>query len=134
MSLAASALRVLRPMGGFERSFWPCIRSLHSLRIVSNADESMNVNKKSGVYHTTSVDAAKSNTTTFSVAGQKRTYLDFREKQRHAEATVLVDITNRADFQRPTLHQNNNFGRLEAGEIRNVLDRGQSEYSQRRLR
>jgi ATP-dependent helicase YprA (DUF1998 family) len=91
----------------------------------------MNVNKKPATYHTTSVDAAKSNATTFSITGQKRTYLDFREKQRHAEAAVLVDITNRADFQRPTSHQNNSFGPLEAGEIRDVLDRGRSEYSQR---
>jgi len=92
----------------------------------------MNINKKSRIYHTTSVDTAKSNTTTLSLAGQKRKYLDFREKQKDGDAPAPNDITTRADFHRPITHQDSSFRPLEAGRIRDVVDRGQSEYSQRR--
>ena len=87
---------------------------------------------KSGIYHTTSVDAAKSNRTTFSLAGQKRAYGDFREKQSPNAASVLVDITNTTDFQRPTVHQENRLAPLEAGKIQDVVECDHSVYSQRR--
>ncbi|PMD31140.1 P-loop containing nucleoside triphosphate hydrolase protein [Hyaloscypha variabilis F] len=88
------------------------------------------INRNSGVYHTTSVDVAKSKHRTLIVSGQKRSYGDFQERQ--GEAHVLVNTTNLTDFHRPTEQQDNSFPRLEAGQIQDVIDRGQSVYSQRR--
>lgn len=90
------------------------------------------INKQSGVYHTTSVDAAKSNHTTLFLAGIKRTYGDFREKQRQGDAPRLVDITNTTGFHHPTVHQDNGLAPLEAGKVQDVVDRDLSIYSQRR--
>ncbi len=88
------------------------------------------INRNSGVYHTISVDVAKSKHRKLIVSGQKGSYGDFQERQ--GEAHVLVNTTNLTDFHRPTVQQDNSFPRLEAGQIQDVIDRGQSVYSQRR--
>ncbi|KAE9381757.1 DEAD/DEAH box helicase [Stipitochalara longipes BDJ] len=90
------------------------------------------INKNSKVYHTTSVDVAKSKHTALSLAGQKRTYRDFQEKQRQTDAHILINTTSTADFHRPTVQQDNSLAPLEAGKVQDILDRGQSVYSQRR--
>lgn len=87
---------------------------------------------KSGIYHTTSVDAAKANHTSLSLAGKKRTYDDFQEKQRQSDIPSLVDITNTESFRRPILSQDTSLARLEAGKVQDIVDREKTAYSQRR--
>ena len=84
-----------------------------------------------GSYHKTSVDAARADRTAISRAGQKRTLDQYRERQENEKGPPLVDITNRGDLRRPTL-SDSGVRVLKAGEIHNVVDRGCSEYSQRR--
>ena len=94
----------------------------------------MDVNKTSGIYHKTTVDAARAIHTTLSQIGRKRTYETYDESRGGQEAprsAVLADITNHGGFQRRTL-QPKCFEVLKASEIQDVCDRGQSEYSQRR--
>jgi DNA polymerase theta len=91
----------------------------------------MAANKPSGIYHKTSIDAARASYTTLSHIGQKRNYDQFQTADTAPRTKVLSDITNRGDFQRPTLHVKC-FEALKASEIQNVGDRNQSEYSQRR--
>lgn len=91
----------------------------------------MAANKPSGIYHKTSIDAAKASYTTLSHIGQKRNYDQFQAADKAPRTTVLSDITNRGDFQRPTLYVKC-FEALNASEIQDVGDRHQSEYSQRR--
>jgi superfamily II RNA helicase len=88
--------------------------------------------QQAGIYHTTSVDAAKSNHTTLSLAGQKRTYGGFRDKESQRDAPVLVNIINTAGFQRPTVYEENNLATIEPGKVKDVGARDQSIYSQRR--
>jgi hypothetical protein len=109
---------------------WLCIRIV--ARVCFECFASKAGNMKSGIYHKTSVDTVKSNRTTLSLAGQKRKYGEFWDKQSLNAASPLVDITNTTDFQRPTVHQENFLAPLEAGKIRDVVDRDHSVYSQRR--
>jgi hypothetical protein len=118
--------------------YWPivalCARRFHRL---ANADTypgfSMNTDKSSDrAYHRTSVDVAKLNATTVSAAGRKRTVDEFQERNKDGATPGLGDFANRNEFRRPTLPVNG-FGSLKAGDIHDVIDRGQSEYSQRRI-
>lgn len=84
--------------------------------------------QKAGIYHTTSVDAAKSNHTTLSLAGQKRTYGVFRDKESQRDAPVPVNIINTAGFQRPTVYEENNLAPVEPGKVQDVVARDQSIY------
>lgn len=108
---------------------WPCHSSC-AIYTLANAEDM--IPPKAGIYHTTSVDAAKSNHTTLALAGQKRTYGAFRVKESQHDAPILVNITNTAGFQRPTVHEENNLAPVETGKVRDVVARDQSIYSQRR--
>jgi hypothetical protein len=115
---------------------WLCNRSVGrvvsscALHTLANAEDM--IPQKAGIYHTTSVDAAKSNHTTLSLAGQKRTYGGFRDKESQRDAPVLVNIINTAGFQRPTVYEENNLATIEPGKVQDVAARDQSIYSQRR--
>jgi len=85
----------------------------------------------SGIYHQTTIDAARATHTTVSHIGQKRTYDQFQAADKASRTKVLSDITNRGDFKRPSL-QVKCFEALKASEIQNVGDCTKSEYSQRR--
>jgi hypothetical protein len=91
----------------------------------------MDVNKTSGIYHKTTIDAARATHTRLSHIGRKRTYDESRGGQKASRSAVLADITNHEGFQRPTL-QPKCFEILKASEIQDVDDHGRSEYSQRR--
>jgi len=84
-------------------------------------------------FHKTSIDTAKSNFTTISRVGQKRTYDEVvNAPQKEASAPVFADVTNQRDFHRPTLH-NASSRVLQASEIHNIdVAPYESEYSQRR--
>jgi DNA polymerase theta len=90
----------------------------------------MEVNKRSGVYHRTTIDDAKS-AYTVSRAGQKRTLDELQERQTGANIPVLGNVSNNIDFRRPSL-SDSCYPALRAGEIRDVSSRGISEYTQRR--
>jgi hypothetical protein len=91
----------------------------------------MAAHKSSGINHKTSIDAARTSYTTLSHVGQKRNYDQFQAADQPSRTRVLSDITNKGDFQRPTLHVKC-FEALKASEIQDVGDRNRSEYSQRR--
>jgi ATP-dependent helicase YprA (DUF1998 family) len=91
----------------------------------------MNTNKQSSICHTTSVDAASVNHTTVAQAGQKRTFDEFHERQKNGKTPVSTNIPNRRGASHPTVEVSC-FTALKAGEIQDVVDRGQSEYSQKR--
>jgi hypothetical protein len=84
-------------------------------------------------YHTTTIDVAKSNFTTISRVGQKRTYDEvIKGPQRDDFAPVLPEVTNQREFRRPTL-KNDSSWVLKASEIHDVgVAQHESEYSQRR--
>jgi hypothetical protein len=90
----------------------------------------MNANKQFDIYYTTSVDAASVNHTTIAQAGQKRTFDEFHGRQKNGKTPVSTNIPNRRAAH-PTVEVVS-FTALKAGEIQDVDDRGQSEYSQRR--
>jgi hypothetical protein len=91
------------------------------------------ITPRAGIYHTTSVDAAKSHRTTLSLAGQKRTYGGFRDsKESQRDAPVLVNTTDTAGFQRPAVFEENHLAPVEPGKVQDVVACDQSIYSQRR--
>lgn len=94
----------------------------------------MDVNKTSGIYHKTTIDAARATRTTISRVGQKRTYDESNggdTLERTSRSPILADITNLGGFQRPTL-QPKCFDVLKASDIQDVAFLGPSKYSQRR--
>jgi hypothetical protein len=100
--------------------------------IISGPEHSsMNANKQSGIYHITSVDAASINHTTIAQAGQKRTLDEFLGRQKNEKTPVSTNIPDRRGAIHPTVEVGC-FTALKAGEIQDVFDRSQSEYSQRR--
>jgi hypothetical protein len=88
----------------------------------------MNVNKSCGVYHQTSVDLAKTAHTTIARIAQKRKFDDYDGGDKQAPSEDLASV----EFRRPTVQLGHSLRLLNAGRIRDVIDRGPSEYSQRR--
>jgi hypothetical protein len=80
---------------------------------------------KNGIFHTTTLDATKTTDTTISNVGQKRTFAQYQDRE------VLAHVTNRNDFQRPSV-QDNCYPTLQAGEINDTSSRLDSDYSQRK--
>lgn len=91
----------------------------------------MDVNKKSGTFHTTTLNATKATYTTISNVEQKRTFDEIQEKQRDPTREVLADITKRNNFQQPWV-QESCYPALKAGEIHNNASEAETEYSQRK--
>lgn len=90
----------------------------------------MDVNRSiTGVYHTTSIEAAKAAHTTIAHLAQKRTFDDYRKDGNDSKPTADL---SRVEFRRPTIQRVTSLAALTAGKIRDVVDRGPSEYSQRR--
>jgi hypothetical protein len=89
----------------------------------------MDVNKRSGIFHTTTFETAKTTYTTISHAGKKRTLDEVQVKQNNR--APFADITNRTDFQRPSLTEEC-YPALKAGEIHDSVSRTETEYSQRK--
>ncbi|CZR50584.1 related to DNA-directed DNA polymerase theta [Phialocephala subalpina] len=90
----------------------------------------MNVNRSiTGVYHTTSIEAAKAANTTIARVAQKRIFDDYRKDGNDTKPTADL---SRVEFRRPMIQRDNCLAALNAGKVRDVADRGPSEYSQRR--
>jgi len=51
---------------------------------------------------------------------------------RQGDARFIINTTTATDLHCPTVEQDNSFAPLEAGKVQDVVDRGQSAYSQRR--
>ena len=91
----------------------------------------MDTHKKGGIYHRTSVEAAKATYTTISRVGQKRTFEEAQGDKHEHIALQLVQTTYKGDFQRPLL-PDKLYSPLIAGTIRDVNPQGGTEYSQRK--
>ena len=92
----------------------------------------MDANPRSAIFHTTTLDAAKTSYhTAISLARQKRTFDEFQERQKDPNREALADITTKNEFQRPLLNENC-YPFLKAGEIRDTIFRAESEFSQRK--
>ena len=92
----------------------------------------MDRNKKSAIFNTPTFDAVKTTCTTISRVGQKRTFDELQEKQKQPTREPFADITNKNDFQRPSL-LGNCYPALKAGEVHDTVSRAESEYSQRKV-
>lgn len=87
----------------------------------------MNANR-TVVYHQTSVDRAKAAHTTISCVVQKRKFDEYGDNEASDEGN-----RRQVDFRRPTIQFDHAVNALNAGRVRDVVDHGPSEYSQRRL-
>ncbi|KAH8591327.1 P-loop containing nucleoside triphosphate hydrolase protein [Bisporella sp. PMI_857] len=93
----------------------------------------MNGHRSGGIFHKTSVDAAKATYTTISRAGQKRTFDEVRGKTLEPVSNQgpSINDTYKGDFQRPRL-QDKLYPPLTAGGIIDVDPQGTTLYSQRK--
>lgn len=78
--------------------------------------------------HVTTLDAQ----TSVARVNVKRTFDDYQEKQSNGKSPALADLTNRAEFRRPTTSPDSGPRVLKAGAIHDIFDNGPSEYSQRK--
>ena len=90
----------------------------------------MDVEQRPGIYHRTTIDAAKATYPNISCVGQKRTFDELRSGGK-IESPVLADFTDRTEFRRPAL-QNDYYPPLKAGEIIDSAPKTFSEYSPRK--
>ena len=91
----------------------------------------MDVNSKSGIFHTTTFETAKAAYTTISCAGRKRTFDEVQGKRYDPGHEVLAGITNINAFQHSTLSEQC-YPALIAGDIHDTGARVETEYSQRK--
>ena len=94
------------------------------------------INKKSLIYHHTTVDATRTAYAAACRVGQKRTLDDVQRQQVEPTTAVLAAVTSRSSFCRPSVQETTDcYPELKASEIHETVSQVQTiqaEYSQRR--